>query len=94
MGTLELIYGCMFSGKTSKLIDRYNELKDKHKCLAVNYIFDKRYTNGNKIVSHDKVSIDCVCIQDLEELTGDLDKILPYTTLVYDIELISVQTPQ
>ena len=29
MGTLELIYGCMFSGKTSKLIDRYNELKDK-----------------------------------------------------------------
>ena len=28
MGTLELIYGCMFSGKTSKLIDRYNELKD------------------------------------------------------------------
>ena len=74
MGTLELIYGCMFSGKTSKLIDRYNELKDKHKCLAVNYIFDKRYTNGNKIVSHDKVSIDCVCIQDLEELTSVLDK--------------------
>lgn len=75
MGTLELIYGCMFSGKTSKLIDRYNELKDKHKCLAVNYIFDKRYTNGNKIVSHNKVSIDCVCIQDLEELTNNLDNL-------------------
>jgi thymidine kinase len=75
MGTLELIYGCMFSGKTSKLIDKYNELKDTHKCLAVNYIFDKRYTNGNKIISHNNVSIDCVCIQYLHELTSDLDNL-------------------
>ena len=65
----------MYSGKTSKLIDRYNELKDKHKCLAINYIFDKRYTNENKIVSHNKVSIDCLCIQDLEELTSNLDNL-------------------
>lgn len=75
MGTLELIYGCMFSGKTSKLIDRYNELKDKYKCLAVNYIFDKRYTNEDKIVSHNNDFIDCICIQDLEELTSDLDNL-------------------
>ena len=64
----------MFSGKTSKLIERYNELKDVNKCLAINYIFDKRYTNGNKIVSHDKVSIDCICIKDLNELTNDCIK--------------------
>ena len=75
MGTLELIYGCMYSGKTSKLIDRYNELKDKHKCLAINHIFDKRYTNGNKIVSHNNVSIDCVCIEDLEELRSNLNNL-------------------
>ena len=83
MGTLELIYGCMFSGKTSKLIDRYNELKDKHKCLAVNYIFDKRYTNGNKIVSHNKVSIDCVCIQYLDELTSDLNNLDKFNEAEY-----------
>lgn len=70
MGSLDLIYGCMFSGKTSKLIDIYNLKKDKHKCLVINYIFDKRYTNDDKIVSHDKESINCVCIQELEELTN------------------------
>ena len=75
MATLELIYGCMFSGKTSKLIDKYNELKDKHKCLAINYIFDKRYTNENKIVSHNNVSIDCVCIQYLDELTTNINNL-------------------
>ena len=71
--SLELIYGCMFSGKTSKLIERYNELKDKYNCLAINYIFDKRYTNENKIVSHDKNEIDCICIQDINELRENID---------------------
>ena len=66
--SLELIYGCMFSGKTSKLIERYNELKDKYNCMVLNYIFDKRYTNENKIVSHDKNEIDCICIKDFKEL--------------------------
>lgn len=71
--SLELIYGCMFSGKTTKLIERYNELKDKYICLAINYIFDKRYTNEDKIVSHDKNDIDCICIQDLKELRENIE---------------------
>ena len=63
---LELIYGCMFSGKTSKLIEIYNNLKDNNNCLAVNYILDKRYSNEDTIVSHNKVSINCYCCKDLQ----------------------------
>tara|TARA_Y100000748_G_scaffold240922_1_gene205083 strand:- start:128 stop:691 length:564 start_codon:yes stop_codon:yes gene_type:complete len=75
MGSLQLIYGCMFSGKTTKLIDIYNLLKINYKCLAINYIFDKRYTNDEKIVSHDNLSINCICIKDLEELINNLDNL-------------------
>lgn len=72
MGSIELIYGCMFSGKTSKLIERYNELKDDYKCLAINYNLDNRYTDGNKIVSHDKKELDCVLVDDLGDLMNNI----------------------
>lgn len=52
MGKLELIIGCMFSGKTSKIF----ELCKLHKCkniLGINYINNNRY-NTNKIITHDK----------------------------------------
>ena len=67
-GYLELIVGPMFSGKTTKLIEIYNEKSEKfgkEKCLAINYGLDKRYSNEKKIVSHDNLSIDCYSIYDL-----------------------------
>ena len=53
-GYLELIYGPMFSGKTTKLLKLYNE---KYKNMAVkmsliNYEFDKRYSSENKVITH------------------------------------------
>ena len=69
--TLELIYGCMFSGKTTALIEKYMEKSTNYNCLAINYIFDKRYTDKSKIVSHDKVTLNCISIQDLNELTNN-----------------------
>jgi thymidine kinase len=69
--TLELIYGCMFSGKTTALIEKYMEKSKNYDCLAINYIFDKRYTDKSKIVSHNKAAINCICIQDLSELTNN-----------------------
>mgnify|MGYP006137149571 FL=1 len=68
MATLDLIYGCMFSGKTTKLISIYNLINKNYKCLAINYIYDNRYTNDDKIVSHNKNSIDCISIKNLDEL--------------------------
>ena len=69
-GKLELIYGPMFSGKTTKLIERFNDLKKFSKCLCINYALDNRYST-NKIVSHDQVEIDCIIITNFEELFSE-----------------------
>ena len=83
MATLEVIYGCMFSGKTTLLINKFNELSKTNKCLAINYIFDKRYTNSNKIVSHTQDYIDCICIKDLKELTSNYDNLVKFNDAQY-----------
>ena len=70
---LELIVGPMFSGKTTRLIERYNELiKSGKKCIAINYALDTRY-GENKIVSHDGLNIDCLSIKDLDEISLHLN---------------------
>jgi len=76
---LELIIGPMFSGKTSKLIELYNDkcsTFEKDKCLAINYALDNRYGEG-KIVSHDGLEIECHCILDLGDFldTSETQKI-------------------
>jgi len=54
MGTLELIIGPMFSGKTKLLISRYKEINNTNNTniLVINYYKDTRY-GVNSIVSHD-----------------------------------------
>ena len=64
MGTLELIIGPMFSGKTTLLISRYKEIiknNTNHFILVINYYKDIRYGN-NSIISHDKESIPAINI--------------------------------
>ena len=47
---ITLIYGPMFSGKTTKLIEIYKEmLAQKKNCIAINYELDTRY-GKNKII--------------------------------------------
>jgi len=78
MGYLKIIIGPMYSKKTSMLIDIYNDLKyikqdcqcyiiNQDELLAINYDKDTRY-GINKIVSHDKKEIDCISINNLDEL--------------------------
>ena len=64
---LILIMGPMFSGKTTKLIELYNEISKSETCLTINYALDNRYGEG-KIVTHDGLSIDGLCITDLNEI--------------------------
>ena len=66
--SLDIIHGCMLAGKTNKLIEMFNLISKIHNCLAINYILDNRY-GENQIVSHDGLRLDCVCIDNLEELT-------------------------
>jgi len=73
MGYLKIIIGPMFSGKTSMLIDLYNQEKNTKNVLdniiAINYDKDIRY-GVNKIVSHDRQEIDCISINNLDELSN------------------------
>lgn len=58
-GNLHLILGCMYSGKTSRLISIYHDYKKKGKNVcAINYKSDTRY-HPELMSSHDKVMIPC-----------------------------------
>jgi thymidine kinase len=71
MPYLEIIFGPMFSGKTSKLIDLYNKYKTYNTVFAINYDKDTRYST-NKIVSHDGKEINAKFINKFEDL-NELD---------------------
>jgi thymidine kinase len=67
-GSINLIFGCMFSGKSTesiRLIRRYNNTNKK--LLVVNHKLDNRY--GDSIISsHDKIQLKCVSLENLEDI--------------------------
>lgn len=66
-GKLNLILGCMFSGKTSELINRYNRYTlGGKKCIMIKYHNDVRY-DAEQIVSHDGIKVKAVRCQYLYE---------------------------
>ncbi|CAG8664356.1 10361_t:CDS:2 [Ambispora gerdemannii] len=66
-GSLTVITGAMFAGKTSLLIEKYNQLKDFRKCLVFKPSIDKRY-DSNNIVSHQGEGIRAISITNIEEI--------------------------
>lgn len=53
-GSIKIILGCMFSGKTTEIIrecNRWNSIKND--VLCINYDEDTRYGNDDKVYSHD-----------------------------------------
>lgn len=77
MGTLEIIMGPMFSGKTELLIEKYNTelIKNSHdismeKIIAFNYHKDTRYGN-EAIISHSGKKISSTNIETLSEIFED-----------------------
>lgn len=68
-GYLELIVGPMFSGKTTRLIEIYEQcIFCNISVIVINHVFDSRYGEGNILASHNKVNIPC-------EKTGKLKDI-------------------
>lgn len=68
--SINLIMGCMFSGKTSALINvaKINKLLGK-KVLMINFDEDTRYSDSNKVTSHDNISIDAIaCSCDIKSI--------------------------
>lgn len=82
-GYLKVVLGCMFSGKTTYIIRECKKWQSIGKrVLLLNYVMDKRYTNKNEIVSHDKIKVDCIMLRGFDEL-------LQSTINNYDVILIN-----
>ena len=59
-GYLEIIIGPMFSGKTSRLVEIYNQCNFCNISVAViNHCIDNRYDN-ELLSTHDKIMIPCI----------------------------------
>ena len=68
MSELNLIIGCMFSGKTTELLRVAKRLRSiDQKVLLVNYFEDKRYSN-TELATHDRDTMPCTFIEDLMTL--------------------------
>ena len=67
-GYLELILGPMFSGKTSKLIEIYNQCKYCNiDVIVLNHEIDNRY-NNDMLCTHDNKEIPCFKVSDLNHV--------------------------
>lgn len=72
-GKLNLILGCMWSGKTSELISRYNRyVLGGKKCIMIKYKKDTRYSTENKVVTHDGITIECISCKYLYQIDNEI----------------------
>lgn len=85
VGSLSLILGPMFAGKTTYLlkeIKKYENIyKDKDKILVINHSIDNRYET-DKISSHNRETYPCLKKRNLKEIMSD--EILDKNVLVID----------
>ena len=77
-GKINLILGCMFSGKTSELINRYNRYTlGGKKCIMIKYQHDVRY-DVEQAVTHDGIKVKalrCQYLYELDNVINDYDVI-------------------
>lgn len=69
-GTIDIIMGCMFSGKSTELIrlaNRYKVLEVP--LLIVNHSLDNRY-HESSIATHSNIKMDCLSIDSLDLIKG------------------------
>jgi len=68
---LELFVGCMYAGKTGKLVDIYRQsVFCNLKTMVINYDGDKRYSQ-TELSTHDKIMIPCIQTETLNQLYND-----------------------
>ena len=72
-GYLKIILGCMYAGKTSKLINIYNMMKLSNiPIMVINYEEDNRY-DDNLLSTHDKKMIPCEKTLKLMDIVGQTE---------------------
>jgi thymidine kinase len=73
-GRIEVICGCMFSGKTEELIRRVNHVQiARQRLVAFTPRRDTRYKIGN-LVSHNGLSVEAHIIDSVREIPDHLDE--------------------
>jgi thymidine kinase len=73
-GYLKIILGCMYAGKTSKLINIYNMMKFSNiPTTVINYQEDNRYDN-TLMSTHDKKMIPCMKTLNLMKLVDNMNQ--------------------
>lgn len=82
-GYLKIITGCMWAGKTSAVINECRKWESiGMKVLVINHSLDNRYSKCNKVVSHNKTSIDCIMI---DKFTNEFNKkVNKYDVIIVD----------
>jgi thymidine kinase len=71
-GYLEIIAGPMYSGKTSKILDIYNQCKFCNiEVMVINHSLDVRYDN-QMLSTHDKKMIPCYQLDKLSIINCNL----------------------
>lgn len=93
-GTVEVITGCMFAGKTEELIRRVNVLRYAHKNIIVfKPKVDDRYST-EAVVSHSGNKIDSIDITDpkeiLDHVTKDHDVVAIDEVQFFDNTIIAI----
>ena len=72
--TINIVIGCMFSGKTSYIMNiaKMNRLIGK-KVLIINFLEDTRYGSNKEIFTHDNNSMECFpCSKDLNTIKDNV----------------------
>ena len=82
-GYLELIFGPMFSGKTSTLKKIYDQcMYCNIPVMVINYSADKRYSTRDVMSTHDKIMIPCIMANTIAEIIDNYDELLSNTEVV------------
>ena len=89
-GFLEIIYGPMKSGKTSRLLQLYKQFKFcEIPVMVINNCKDNRYSETN-LSSHDKIMIPCIYANKLTDLVDFADPALINNTYAKEFLTASV----
>lgn len=89
-GYLEIILGSMYSGKTSRLVEIYNQCKFCNISVAViNHSMDERY-DEELLSTHDQIKIPCIKTKILFDLWTDYIPLEVYIPRIKDKYKVSI----
>lgn len=72
-GSIEIILGCMYSGKTTEVIRLCKHWGSVYQnVICINYIDDIRYGDDENLYSHDLTKVNCIRVKNLSDIQFDI----------------------